>query len=111
MKTETRNLDYKVTSPIKLHVLGICNGFIGHYYNVMHPYIIKATFPNVDTGKLFFYVCRLEIILQGYIYLSPSLSLFLIWGNNLDKTQGSYYYSLCVNGYCDIGYYISDHVV
>lgn len=107
MKTETRKLDYKVTSPIKLCVLGISNSFIGHYYHCVSLYNIIATFPNADTSKLFSFVSLGNCSSRSYIYIQV-IYLLDLGGMNLDETQGSCHYSLFVNGCCDIGYYASD---
>ena len=41
---------------MKLHGLGICNSFPGHYYNLVSPYNILATFLNAESSELFFFV-------------------------------------------------------
>lgn len=69
METETRKLDYKVTSPIKQHVLGICQSFTGHNYNLVSSFNIIATFPNADTSTLFSFMSPGNCSSRSYIYL------------------------------------------
>lgn len=72
----------------------------------MSPYHIIATFPSDDTGKLFFFVSLGNCFSKSYI--SKSFTLLDLEGIILDEAQGSCHYSLFVNGYCDVGYYVTD---
>ena len=115
METETRKLDCKVTSPIKLHALGICSSFIGLYYYWLSLYNTIATFPNVDTSKLISFVSLGNCSSRSYSYIHITFSyiyiyiiLFDLEGINLDETWGSCHYSLFVNGSYDSGHYTND---
>lgn len=69
----------------------------------MSLYNIAAPFPNADTSKLFSFV-SLEVVPQ--VYMSTATSFISLGLRRiLDETQDSCYYSLFVNGYCDIGYH------
>jgi hypothetical protein len=88
---------------MKLHVFGICNCFISHYYNLLSPDI--TAFPSsAVTRKLFSFVSP-----QSHVSISKSLNLLDLGGIFLDETQGNWHHSLFINGYHDAEYYKIDY--
>lgn len=68
-----------------------------------------ATFSNADNaGKWFFFPSLGNYFSKSYI--SKYFTLLDLGVVILDETQGSCCYSLFTNGYCDVGYYVTDPV-